>query len=223
MSDAESRTERYPGYDVLSKRDTPSWNAKTRAVVDERLAVGEEDHRFFSDTEWQILSALCDRLVPQPPGRSARVPLAALVDAKLQSGKGDGYRHDNMPPMAEAWQRGLSALDAEAQLRYGQRFHDLGPRDQDALIAAMQDGALDCAAWGGMPPDLFFHHRIVPDAIKSYYTHPTAWSEIGFGGPASPRGYVRLDLDRRDPWEARERRDGDDADAVRRTNERIGR
>ena len=40
---------------------------------------------------------------------------------------------------------------------------------------------------------------------------PTAWNEIGFGGPASPRGYVRMGLDRRDPWEAVEATPGEEA------------
>jgi hypothetical protein len=40
--------------------------------------------------------------------------------------------------------------------------------------------------------------------VGIYYAHPAAWSEIGFGGPASPRGYVRLGFDERDPWEAEE-------------------
>jgi hypothetical protein len=35
-----------------------------------------------------------------------------------------------------------------------------------------------------------------------YYAHPQAWDEIGFGGPASPRGYVRMGFNRYDPWEA---------------------
>lgn len=38
--------------------------------------------------------------------------------------------------------------------------------------------------------------------VKIYYAHPAAMSEIGFGGPASPRGYVRLGADRFDGWEA---------------------
>jgi hypothetical protein len=29
---------------------------------------------------------------------------------------------------------------------------------------------------------------------------------MGFGGPAAPRGYLRLGPDERDPWEAREER-----------------
>jgi hypothetical protein len=43
---------------------------------------------------------------------------------------------------------------------------------------------------------------VIPDITHAYYAHPTAWNEIGFGGPASPRGYARMGLDRRDPWEA---------------------
>ncbi len=34
------RLDLYPGYDVLAKRDGPSWNAKTRDVLEERLAIG---------------------------------------------------------------------------------------------------------------------------------------------------------------------------------------
>jgi hypothetical protein len=46
--------------------------------------------------------------------------------------------------------------------------------------------------------------------VFAYYAHPTAWSEIGWGGPASPRGYVRLDFNERDPWEAAETGSSDD-------------
>ena len=44
--------------------------------------------------------------------------------------------------------------------------------------------------------------------VPALYSHPKAWNEIGFGGPASPRGYVRLDGDRPDPWEAAEAEPG---------------
>jgi hypothetical protein len=46
---------------------------------------------------------------------------------------------------------------------------------------------------------------LLHEAVSVYYAHPAAWSEIGFGGPASPRGYVRIEADRRDSWEAIER------------------
>ena len=71
-----------------------------------------------------------------------------------------------------------------------------------------------------MTSDVFFRTRLAKDIVFAYYAHPTAWSEIGWGGPASPRGYVRMDYDERDPWEAAEVRDGD-VEAARRKNNRV--
>jgi hypothetical protein len=42
---------RFPGYDVLAKRDTPSWNAKTREVIEQRLATPDVPN-FFTAEEW---------------------------------------------------------------------------------------------------------------------------------------------------------------------------
>jgi hypothetical protein len=213
--------ERYPGYDVLAKRDTPSWNDKTRAVIDRRLAIDPGAHRFFNDAEWLTLRAVCARIVPQPPER-APVPLAAMVDAKLHKQHGDGYRDARLPAMGDAWRRGLAALDAEAMARHGVYFHALAPDRQDDLLRAMQNGELKHAAWGDMPCEVFFKHRVLSDIVRAYYAHPTAWSEIGFGGPASPRGYVRMDFDRRDSWEAAEATPGHEEEAYRE-NLRVGR
>ncbi len=56
---------RYPGYDVLNKRDTPSWDAVTRRVIDARLAT-TDTARFFTKEEWD--AARC----AMPPHRAAR-------------------------------------------------------------------------------------------------------------------------------------------------------
>lgn len=100
----------------------------------------------------------------------------------------------------------MAALEAEAAAAYGARFGALTPEDQDILLKRMQDGALTSTAWTGMPCKPFFEHRVLADITHAYYAHPVAWNEIGFGGPASPRGYVRMQLDRRDPWEPVEAR-----------------
>ncbi|KQX56587.1 hypothetical protein ASD40_04085 [Paenibacillus sp. Root444D2] len=34
------------------------------------------------------------------------------------------------------------------------------------------------------------------------HTQRVVWSEIGYAGPAYPRGYVRTQLGQLDPWEA---------------------
>lgn len=210
---------RYPGYDVLDKRGTPSWDEVTRAVIDARLAV-PPGPRFFTGEEWPTLEAICARIMPQPPGRPA-VPLAAYVDQKLFEDRRDGYRSAELPPQREAWRRGVAALDAEAHSAHGRAFAALDASDQDALLQAMQDGRLESPEWRGMPCARFFTERVLADVTRAYYAHPTAWSEIGFGGPASPRGYVRLELGQRDPWEADEAQPGREP-ATRRKNADVG-
>ncbi len=215
----EPRPDRYPGYDVLAKRDTLSWNDPTRKVVEERLAVPRTP-RFFTDREWLTLAAVCDRIVPQPLDREP-VPLAAFVDQKLFENRQDGYRHAELPEQGEAWRRGLAALHEAAWREHGGGFDALSAEARDEMLRQTERGALQAAALGDMPSASFFKYRIIPDITSAYYAHPTAWSEIGFGGPAGPRGYVRLALDRRDPWEASEAKPGYEAEA-RRDNQRVG-
>ncbi len=50
--------------------------------------------------------------------------------------------------------------------------------------------------------------------LACFYSHPWAWNEIGFGGPAYPRGYSRfgspeLQPAERETWEGREAVDAD--------------
>ncbi|HLG87346.1 MAG TPA: gluconate 2-dehydrogenase subunit 3 family protein [Alphaproteobacteria bacterium] len=212
-------TERFPGYDVLAKRHSPSWNEKTRRVIDTRLAAPREP-RFFTAAEFRTLEAICGRILPQP-ARRPPVPIGAMIDAKLFEGRGDGYRDSRLPPAGEAWRLSLAAFDAEARERYGCDFDAIDPAEQDSLLQAAQNGELSNAAWRGMDSALLFSKQILLDVVMSYYGHPTAWSEIGFGGPASPRGYVRMDFDRRDPWEAAEAKPGREAQ-TRKANARIG-
>jgi hypothetical protein len=213
--------ERYPGYDVLRKRHSPSWNDQTRAVVDDRLAIDPHAHRFFTDDEWPIIRAICERIVPQTVARPHPVPLAAMVDQKLGRSASEGYRYAELPPMRQAWRLGLAAIDAEARGRHRCQFHQLGALDQDALLTAVQSGDVDKRLWRDLPPKSFFTKRVLHDIVSAYYAHPTSWNEIGFGGPASPRGYVRMNFDRRDPWEASEAHPGRERQA-RRENMRVG-
>ncbi len=208
----------YPGYDVLARRHTPSWDAVTRRVIDRRLAVSHEP-RFFSAAEWAVADAVCRRILPQPADRPP-VPLAALLDAKLLADVGDGFREADMPYMREAWKQGIAAMEVESQARHGSGFAALNAADQDALLEMMNRGELSDPAWEGLGAKDFFTKRLLSDIPGLYYSHPTAWSEMGFGGPASPRGYVRMALDRRDPWEAAEAKPGHEAEALR-ANKRV--
>jgi len=211
------RGDRYPGYNVLAKWSGPSWNEKTREVITRRLSVTPEP-RFFTREEYTTVVATAERIIPQPVDRPP-VPIAALVDRKLHEERMDGYRVSGMPRDGDAWRLGLKALNAEARAAYGKPFAELPEALRDKLLRSAQSGELKASEWGDLRCDAFFKKRMGRDIVLAYYAHPTAWSEIGWGGPASPRGYVRLDFDERDPWEAAEIKDGDEA-AARRSNRR---
>lgn len=208
-----SAQSRYPGYNVLDKQNTPSWDDATRQVIGERLAT-PNDPRFFNAVEWLAMTALCRCVITQgtTPGE---VPLAALVDRKLEQNHGDGYRNHRLPPMRDAWRTGLAALDDESRQRFELPFASIEKTNQLALLKQMQRGELKGLAWNGTASDIFFAERVLHDICSAYYSHPASWNEIGFGGPANPRGYVRLYFDRRDPWEAAEATPGNETKALK--------
>ncbi|MEX1826864.1 gluconate 2-dehydrogenase subunit 3 family protein [Luteibacter sp. CQ10] len=211
------KVSRYPGYDVLAKRNSPSWDAITRQVIEDRLRP-TAPARFCTATEWAILQALCDTVVPRDANH-APIPTAALVDARLSMDARDGYRDARLPPLQQAWRIGLSALNAASNQISGVAFSRASSEQRTALVALMEQGLLTGDAWKGMPAEVFFKQRVLPDLCGAYYAHPHAWNDMGFGGPANPRGYVRLQADRRDPWEAIEA--GEDPERVARQNRRV--
>jgi hypothetical protein len=192
----------YPTYDVLDKWDSPSWNEQTRGVLRKRLEEVPQ-RRFLTKEQWDLLETIAARLIPQLD-REEPVPIVPWIDDMLHHNYTPGYRYADMPPMRDTWRRGLDAISAEARNRHGKNFEELAPHDQDALLTDVQHNRVESRYWDDLPAGGFFLHHLLKQTIGIYYSHPDAWSEIGFGGPAGPRGYARLGLDERDPWEAKE-------------------
>ena len=189
----------YPTYDVLAKWDTASYNDQTREVLRHRLP--PPPRRALTEAEYATLEALCDRVIPQEG--EERAELAPWIDAAIHDDRPTGTRYDGMPDNPTAWRRGLAALDAEARVRGAASFADLEPGAQDALIKAIDAGEVaDAQAWRGLIPQTFIRHTALKQIAQVYSVHPRGQSEIGYGGPASPRGYVRLGANRIDTWEA---------------------
>ena len=95
------------------------------------------DPRFFTEDEFATVAAIAARLVPRR-GSQPPIPVAALVDHKLHTGRSDGYRQAGMPRQGDAWRLGLQALDAEARRAFGGRFREISAAEQDALLKQMQ-------------------------------------------------------------------------------------
>ena len=195
----------YEGYDVLAKWDTPSFDAVTRGVLDERLHAVPAP-RFFDAREFATLEHACARLLATPVGAP---PLANWIDADVSAGRGEGFRLPDTPSLQDSWRQGLLGLDAEARRRHRAGFAELaGPQQDDTLHALQRDEVEDPAHFTQVPAAHFFTHLLLKAAACHFYAQPQAWNEIGFGGPASPRGYVRIGLGKRDGWEAPLRKEG---------------
>ena len=196
----------YPDYNVLDKWDSPSWNDQTRGVVRKRLTEVPE-RKFLTETQWSTLEAVADRVMPQPErSPQAKVPITPWVDAKLAANQTSGTRYHPLPAQSECWRRGLDAMEAEARYRFHRSFAKLDPAEQNMILEGMNRGEVMSPAWAPrLRPRLFLRHVLLREIVEIYYAHPDAWSEIGFGGPASPRGYLRLADNRHDSWEGDER------------------
>jgi Gluconate 2-dehydrogenase subunit 3 len=193
---------RFPSFDPVDQ--SSHWDPVTAGVVLARLAA-PASFRFFTPGEQAAATALCDRLLDQSAG--TRVPVAQLIDSRLAEQETDGWRYDDMPEDGQAWRDCLGFLDEDAQAKYGCSFADCGEPDQCELIQAVQDAG--SGGWHGLNAAHVWSlwTRYV---CTAFYAHPAAWAEIGFPGPAYPRGYKNAGVDKREPFEIRDRVPSDD-------------
>jgi Gluconate 2-dehydrogenase subunit 3 len=184
---------RYPDYDVLSAAQ--HWDPLTRRLVLERAAE-VPPIRFFAEQETRTLRAFCDVVTGQES--EPRIPVLEMVDAKLHAGQLDGFRHHDMPRDPETWRRVAANLEQSARERGSEDdFASASSATQHEIVQLFSEGELDwdlpvTKAWS----------VVMRGVLSAFYSHPWAWNEIGFGGPAYPRGYARLGAGQREHWEA---------------------
>lgn len=195
----------YPGFSTLAQQKF--WDAKTRSVVLDRVN-NVPEIRFFDAAQAKLLEAVCDRVLPQDDRDDAhKIPIVPQIDKKLFEGKKDGYRYEDMPHDPEAFVLGLQAIEEMAKSQYGAGFLEIGVHEQESLLRLLHDGKPAAAhdIWDRMPVHRFWM-LLVKECAEAYYAHPFAWDEIGFGGPAYPRAYMRLEHGEPEPWETKEHR-----------------
>ena len=122
-----------------------------------------------------------------------------MVDAKLHAGRLDGFRYHDMPPDPETWRRVAANLDASArQAGCEQGFAAAGSELQHEIVERFSKGELE---WDDLPVKRAWA-VVMRVVLAAFYSHPWAWNEIGFGGPAYPRGFARLGAGQREHWES---------------------
>lgn len=177
---------RYPDYDVLDAVDT--WDETTRKVVLARLKA-PGPLRFFTTQEEPALRAFCDTVLAQDG--VPRIPVAEMVDAKLADGRLDGYQYADMPDDRDTWRLVLRGLDHTATQGYQHDFASCTEAQREAIVSEFAQGRLVGGAWDELNVSRAWT-VVMRAALAAFYSHPWAWNEIGFGGPAYPRGFMRL-------------------------------
>lgn len=189
---------RYPDYDVFDSIDT--WDDATRRVVEARMNVSRT-MSFFAEGEQATARAFCDLVTAQD--REPRIPVVELVDQKYHQGRLDGFHYDDMPEDRETWHRAVAGLDQEAHARFSTCFANCDDDEGRSILTDFAEGKLTGGVWDTLNVSRAW--SVCTRAIlAAFYSHPWAWNEIGFGGPAYPRGYMRLGpLSTLDPFESR--------------------
>ena len=205
---------RFPDYDVLESAG--DWDAATRAAVMARVGFDRGYVlSFFSSHQEPTLRAFCDLLLAQDV--EPRIPVVELLDEKLAAGRLDGYQYADMPDDRQTWSVVLAGLDEIAFAWHGHSsFAGCTTQDAKGIVTAFSEARLDGPSWQRV--DVSHAWEVCTRmALEAFYSHPWAWNEIGFGGPAYPQGYMRLGpLSTREPHE---RSGATDEDAVRVASE----
>ena len=189
----------YPDFDVLDEQE--EWDENTKTVVLKRLEK-PTGHKFFDSYEIGILESLCMTMLDEDRNEILQY-IVAWYDNKLTSAPGEGEREANIPPEGELLQAGLKALDTATLVLYGHGVAELTCEVRAALLRDLQLGKISAdMKWSSKIQQALFKKLLV-NVTKAYYSHPTVWSEIGYAGPAYPRGYVRSEYGLTDPWEAK--------------------
>ncbi|MGH9741145.1 MAG: gluconate 2-dehydrogenase subunit 3 family protein [Candidatus Acidiferrum sp.] len=195
----------YSGFETLSQQ--AFWDEATRKIILARVE-RVPPIRFFSTEEAELMNAVCNRIIPQDDrDMGHKIPVLNYIDERLHANRLDGYRYESMPSDQEAYRLGLKAIEQVARHMFRKPFLELSPLHQENVLKTLHDGKPPSAQeiWQKMPVHRFWL-LLVQDVAGAYYAHPYAWDEIGFGGPAYPRGYMRLEHGEPEPWEVEEQR-----------------
>lgn len=190
----------YRGYDVMEQSE--HWDPHTREIVEKRISKEVISKlSFFTQIEAELLEDLCSVLLDEK-----RIDILSFIinhfDSTLSSNLGESQRKKGTPTFPSLLREGLRLLEVYLLTNYKKaEFSSLSTDKQKSMINGMLRGELSLN--DPTFPMKEFAKNILSESVSALYSHPDIWSEIGYGGPAYPRGYVRSEIGLTDPWEAK--------------------
>lgn len=186
-------------FDVLSQ--TKEWDKETQDVVTSRTS-NDVPPLTLRQHELDTLTSICSILL----GDDRSDILAFVIshiDTKMRIGIGESERNINMPPFQLLVHKGIQAWNTFCSSKHGHEFAAMDSQIQLDFITSLIVSPVPFQVANYEIQSKDFLDRIHTEAVSAYFSHPTIWSEIGYAGPAYPRGYVRIERGLTDPWEAK--------------------
>lgn len=135
-------------------------------------------HRFFTPTEYQTLSAACERILPRDEEDPGAIDLGvpSYVDRAFADGD---YAHRH-----QLFRRGLRDLDADAVNLTGRLFHQTDDDDQDQILGDYESGTHEETEFFRLLMDVTLEGAF-GDPSHGGNKHGLGWRLIGFA-PGDP-------------------------------------
>lgn len=187
----------YPDFDVLAEQR--AWDAFSRSVVLKRLEPGPAT--MLRPDETETLRAVARNLLYESRPDVLHF-VVSHIDEQLAAPIGESDRKAPLPPQDVLVRRGLAALERAAAGTQGVAFAKSKPETQFHILQQLQKGKLPLPGEFTDVPQKDLFKKLLLLAVDAFASHPAVWSEIGYPGPAYPRGYYRTERHRRDEWEA---------------------
>ena len=194
----------YPSYDVMALQD--EWDAHTQEIVRKRLGPFPKA-KYLNKAENEMLGIITEHLT-YDNCKKIIAWVQHYIDQQLTSKIGESQRKPKVPPEKTLIRDGLAFLNYTCEDLFKKSFAQAKTQEQFQILADLQTGTLTPTKttakinWSKILQKALFN-KLANLIISAYYSHPDTWSKIGYGGPAFPRGYVRVEFGLADPWEAK--------------------
>ena len=136
----------------------------------------------LSAEQWKTVEAMTARIIPtdDDPG-ALEAGCVNFIDKAL------AHEDSNLQPKYEVGLRGLTDV---AKLRFRKDFVELGPKQQDEILASLEDGTADRWPEGGVSSEQFFE-TVRVHTIYGFLADPkyggnrnySCWKLVGYPGP----------------------------------------
>lgn len=188
----------YPGFDVLDQKE--AWDEHTRAIVMKRLEAEKAAPAGSKQNLRSFLMCLAGHLL-YDDREEVLAFVASHIEERMAQRDGESQRKRGVPPEDRLITSGLKGLNDVAELRYGQPFLSCDAEQQFDLLRNLQHGSLEATGAMSDVPQKELFNKLLTLSTEAYASYPQVWSEMGYAGPAYPRGYYRIEQGLHDPWE----------------------